>query len=452
MQYITKDRKFYRQLLTIAVPVALQNLIIFGVSMADTVMLGMLSEVHLSAASLANQLGFIYALFTFGIAGGSNVMIAQYWGKGDTKSIHKVVTVMYRALLVGGAIFTLLAMVLNRQVMSIFTTDPIVIEEGAKFLRIIGLSYIVMGFSSTTVMTLRSVGEVKVALVVYISSLAANVLFNWMFIFGNLGAPRMEIEGAAIATCISRVVEFAIVLFFMLFKEKKIQYKFRYIFMRRLNIIREYIRNAGPVVVNELLWGTGSAMIAVIIGRMGTDFTAANSICGVLSQLVTITIFGAANAAAVIVGNTIGAGEYEKAKTYGNTLILISVCLGLFSCGVVHLLKWPMLSLYNVSDIVLLYASQIINVYSVIVVFQAVSAMSIVGVLRGGGDTRFALLMDLIFMWCISIPLGFLSGLGIGWAVPVVYIIIKSDEVFKVIFAFIRIIRGKWVNDVTVKT
>jgi putative MATE family efflux protein len=449
MQILTRDKSFYRQILTIAVPVALQNLITFTVSMADTVMLGMLGETYLSAASLANQLGFIYMLLTFGIAGGSNVMIAQFWGKGDTDAIRKILTIMYRVLLVAGAFFTIIALFFSREVLSIFSTDAAVIAEGAKFLRWLSISYLFMGLSSTTVAILRSVGAVRISLVVYISSLAVNIFFNWLLIFGNLGAPRLEIEGAAIATCLARLVEFAIAFFYLLKKEKKIQYRLRYLFLRKIGMLREYLRHAGPVMINELLWGTGSATIAIIIGRMGTEFTAANSICGVVSQLVTIMIFGAANAAAVIIGNTVGAGHYEKAKVYGNTLIVISVGLGLFSCGIVHLLKAPMLALYNVSDTVLLYAGQIINVYSLIVIFQAVSAMSIVGVLRGGGDTRYALLMDLIFMWLISIPMGFLCGLGLGWAVPVVYFIIKCDEVFKVIFAFVRIMRGKWVKDVT---
>lgn len=450
MNFLTRDKKFYRQLLAIAVPIALQNLISFGVSMADTVMLGMLGDVYLSAAALANQLGFIYALFTFGVGGGSNVMIAQFWGKGDRDSIHKVITIMYRLLLGGGVLFTVLALAFSRQVMSIFTTDPIVIEEGAKFLRWVGMSYLFMGLSSTTVVMLRSVGAVKVAIVMYITSLATNVFFNWVLIFGNLGAPRLEIEGAAIATCISRAVELVIAFSYLFGMEKKIRYRVKYLFMRKIGIIREFVRNAGPVLVNELIWGMGSATLAIIIGRMGTEFTAANSICSVLSQLVTITIFGAGNAAAVIVGNTIGSGEYDKARAYGNSLIFISVGLGLVSSGVVHILKFPMLSLYNVSDTVLLYARQIINVYSFIVIFQSVSAMSIVGVLRGGGDTRFALVMDVVFMWMISIPLGFVTGLGLGWPVPVVYFLIKCDEIFKTCFSFVRIVRGKWVNDVTV--
>ncbi|MDR2933555.1 MAG: polysaccharide biosynthesis C-terminal domain-containing protein, partial [Oscillospiraceae bacterium] len=277
MQFLTKDKQFYMQLLTIAVPIALQNLLNFSVSMADTVMLGMLGEVYLSSASLANQIGFIYGLFTFGVGGGSNVMIAQFWGKGDVQSIHKVITLMYRILFVGGIFFTVIALFFSRQAMMVFTTDSRVIEEGSRFLRIVGFSYILMGISSTTVIMLRSVGAVKIAILVYISSLLTNVFFNWMLIFGNLGAPALKIQGAAIATCMSRVVEIIIVFVYMFRVEKKIGYKIKYLFITKISMLREFVKNAGPVVVNELLWGLGSATIAVIIGRMGMEFTAANS-------------------------------------------------------------------------------------------------------------------------------------------------------------------------------
>ena len=447
--FMTRDRWFYSRLLAIAVPVALQNLINFGVSMSDTVMVGMLGEVQLSAVALANQLSFIFIITTFGIAGGSNVMIAQFWGKSDIASIHKVQAVMYRLIIVVALIFTCIAFFFSRQVLSIYSTDPLVIEEGAKYLRIVGISYILFGLTSTTVVTLRSVGVVRISLAVYISSLCISVFLNWVLIFGNLGFPAMGVEGAATSTAIARVAELVIVLVYMLAIERKIHFKLRYLFLRKIGVLREFLKNAGPVVANELLWVLGATTVAAIIGRMGTEVVAANSINGVIFQLVCITLFGASNAAAAIIGNTIGEGQYEKAREYGNSLLFISICLGFIACGLIHVLKYPMLSLYNVSDTVYAYAVQIININSVLVILTSVPIMAIVGVLRGGGDTRFALLMDVLFLWAISIPLGFITGLWLGWPVPVVYIIIKSDELFKSIFCAIRILRGKWIHDVT---
>ncbi|MCL2057125.1 MAG: MATE family efflux transporter [Oscillospiraceae bacterium] len=449
MKYITSDRAFYRQLLTIAVPIGLTMLVSFGMSISDTVMLGSLSEVHLSAAALANQLGFIFMLFTFGVGGGSNVMIAQYWGKRDVDSIHRVMAIMYRALLIGGLIFTCVALLLSRQVMAVFTTDPRVIAEGARFLRIIAFSYFMMGISSTTLVMLRSVGAVRIALVVYISSLSMKIFLNWVLVFGNLGAPVLEIEGAAIATVAARLVELVIICVYMLKLEQKVRFKLKYLFLRKVGLMRDFAKNAGPVIINELVWGMGSATLAMIMGRISTEFVAANSILGAFSQLVTILNLGATNAAAAIIGNTIGAGEYAKARVYGTTFLCISLSLGVLSCVLMQLFKLPMLSLYNISDTALLYAGQIINVYSVLVIFQSATAMSLVGILRGGGDTRYALVLDVAFLWLVCIPLGFLTGLYLGWPVPLVFLVIRCDEFFKAIVAFFRIISGKWIHDVT---
>jgi putative MATE family efflux protein len=310
---MTRDRELLRSLVRIALPIAVQNLIHFGVSMADTMMLGMLGEQELAAAANANQLGFILALFTFGIGSSVNVLIAQFWGKKDVESIHKVITIMYRLLLGGGLVFTAVALFIPDAFMRVFATDAQVIALGTRYLRVLGFSYLMMCVSSATVIMLRAVGTVRVSLAVYISSLAANVFLNWVFIFGNLGAPVLGVEGAAVATCASRVVEIVIVLFFMLRVENKIRYRPRFLFRRKLGIIRDYVRNGLPVLFNELVWGLGTAVVAVVIGRMGTEFTAANSICTVLSQLVTIFIMGVGNAASVIIGNTVGTGEYERA-------------------------------------------------------------------------------------------------------------------------------------------
>lgn len=449
MQLLVKDKKFYHQLAAIALPIALQNLITFSVSMADTVMLGMLGEVELSAAAIANQLGFIFMLLTFGVGSGSNVMIAQFWGSRDTASIHKVITIMYRILLSAGVVFTVLALCFPYEIMSIFTPDELVIGQGVRYLKSIGWSYLMMGFSSATVIMLRSVGAVKISLLVYISSLVTNAFLNWVLIFGKLGAPALGVEGAALATCAARVVELVIVLVYMTKFEKKIIYNIRYFFAKKLGILGSFAKTSLPVVFNELIWGMGMATVAVIVGRMGREFTAAYSICGVLSQLVTVTINGVGNAAAVIIGNTVGEGEYQRAKEYGHTFMVLSLGLGLVSMCVVLLLKGPMLWLYNISDLAKHYADQIMTIFAFVVIFVAMAATSLIGVLRGGGDTRFVLLMDVIFLWCMSIPLGFLVGLKLGWAVPLVYIVIKSDEVFKSLIALVRIKQGRWINDVT---
>lgn len=451
MSLFVKDKKLYRQLVAIAIPVALQNLITFGVSLADTVMVGMLGEVQLSAVANANQLGFIFTLLSFGTGSGASVLIAQYWGKGDVASIRKVTTIMYRIILCASILFTALAVFFPRQIITVFTPDAAVIEEGVKFLRIVGLSYLFMGAASTTVTMLRSVGSVKISLAVYISSLAVNTFLNWVLIFGKLGAPALGVEGAAIATCVARVTEMIIISVYMLAFEKRICYQFKMFFAKKLGLAQVFFKTGLPVVLNELFWGAGMAAIAVIIGNMGREFTAANAICTVLSQLVTIVLFGVANAAAVIVGNTVGSGNYETAKAYAHTIIVISFFLGIVSGAVVLLLKEPLLLFYKISPLAGAYARQIITIYAVVVSFVSMAGTLIIGVLRGGGDTRFALFLDVVFMWFFCIPAGFFAGLRLGWPVWAVYMILKSDELLKVLAALIRVWRGKWINDVTIR-
>jgi putative MATE family efflux protein len=449
MQLLVRDKQFYKKLAAIAIPIAMQNLINFGVNMADTVMVGMLGEVHLSAVALANQFSFIFMNFTFGLASGSNVMVAQFWGKGDKSSIHKALTIMYRIQLLGILVFSYLALFQPRLVMSIFTTDMPVIGQGAEYLRYIAVSYLFAGFASATMIVLRAVAAVKISLVVSISSLCVNVFLNWILIFGKLGAPALGVKGAALATVCARILEVCILLVYLTRFEKRIGYRLRHFFAKKIDLLGEYVRTALPVMFNELLWAFGAAMIAVCIGRMGTAFAAANSICSVLGQLVTIFIFGVANSSAVVIGNTIGAGEYGKARGYASTLCVLSLALGVAAAAVVLLMKNPMISLYNISETARLYAGQIITVHAVIVFGQSFAAISLMGVLRGGGDTRFVLVLDIIFMWVISIPLGFLTGLSLHWPVPAVYAVLKCDELLKSVISFLRIARGRWINDIT---
>ena len=451
MNLFVKDKAFYRRLLAIALPVALQNLILFGVSLSDTVMVGVLGEAQLSGVSIANQLTFIFLLLSFGTGSGASVLAAQYWGKKDAESIQKAITIMYRIIIAAGLLFMALAVLLPRQVISVFTTDLEVIEEGVKYLRIVGFSYLFMGISTTTINLLRSVGTVKIALVVSISSLVVSASLNWVLIFGNLGAPALGVAGAAISTCIARAVEVIIISIYMFTYDNKIRYRFQMLFMQKLGMARRFLEIGVPVVLNELVWGSGMAVIAVIIGRMGREFTAANAICMVLSQLVTIAMFGVANAAAVIIGNSIGSGEYQKAKEYARTILTISFLLGLVGCAAVQLLKNPMIGVYNISPLARSYAEQVVNVYSVLVIFVALAATLMVGVLRGGGDTRFVLVVDIVFLWFVSIPAGAVAGLVLGLPVWLVYSILKLDEVLKVITALLRVARGNWINDITVR-
>lgn len=446
---ITTDKKFYRLLFSISVPIAIQNLITFAVSMIDTLMVGSLGEVQLSSVALANNLFFILMILLFGLASGSNIMISQYWGKKDVNSIHKILAIMYRVCTVIIIIFIAIAALLPTQFMSIFSNDIAVIQGGASYLRIVCIGYIFYGLTNCTIMMLRSVKTVKISMLVYSVSLLVNAFFNWIFIFGKFGFPALGIRGAAIATVMARITEFIIVIIFMIYFEKKIKLRPKHLLKVDKVILKDYVSTCTPVLFNELLWSTGSSMISVIVAKMGTSTVAANSINGVAQQFVTVFIFGLSNAAAVIIGNTIGEGKKNKAMEYAFTIGVFSVITGLIASGIIYVIKPVIVNFYNVPQSTKLIAMEIMSVTSIIVIFQALGSNMMMGVLRGGGDARFVLLNDIIFMWCVAIPGGFIAVDILGLPIVAVFFIIRCDEIIKSLVSIVRVSSGKWVRDVT---
>lgn len=446
---ITRDKRFYRLLFSIALPIAVQNLITFMVSMVDTLMVGALGEIQLSAVSIANNLFFVLTILMFGLAGGSNIMISQYWGKGNVKTIHKILAIMYRVCLLITGIFIFIALFLPKYFMGIFTTDKAVIDFGASYLRIVCIGYLFYSITNCTIMMLRSVKTVSISIIVYTASLVVNSILNWIFIFGNLGAPELGIRGAAIATVCARITEFSIVLVFMFIYERKIGLKIEHLLKIDKEILKDYVGLCTPVLCNELLWAIGASMISVIVGRMGTEVVAANSINGVAHQFVTVFIFGMSNATAVIIGNTIGEGKKEKAKEYAYSIGIFSVVMGCISGLMILLIKPFVVNFYNVSYSTKLIAMEIMTVTSGIIVFQSLASNFMMGVLRGGGDAKFVLINDLIFMWLVAIPGGFFVAFVLELPVALVFLVIKCDEILKSLTSVYRVISGKWVNDVT---
>lgn len=446
---ITRDKRFYRLLFSIALPIAVQNLITFMVSMVDTLMVGALGEIQLSAVSISNNLFFVLTILMFGLAGGSNIMISQYWGKGNVKTIHKILAIMYRVCLLITGIFIFIALFLPKYFMGIFTTDKAVIDFGASYLRIVCIGYLFYSITNCTIMMLRSVKTVSISIIVYTASLVVNSILNWIFIFGNLGAPELGIRGAAIATVCARITEFSIVLVFMFIYERKIGLKIEHLLKLDKEILKDYVGLCTPVLCNELLWAIGASMISVIVGRMGTEVVAANSINGVAHQFVTVFIFGMSNATAVIIGNTIGEGKKEKAKEYAYSIGIFSVVMGCISGLMILLIKPFVVNFYNVSYSTKLIAMEIMTVTSGIIVFQSLASNFMMGVLRGGGDAKFVLINDLIFMWLVAIPGGFFVAFVLELPVALVFLVIKCDEILKSLTSVYRVISGKWVNDVT---
>ena len=446
---LTRDRSFYKTALNIAIPIALQNLITFSVSMADTVMVGRLGEINLSAVAIANHLQFILMVLIFGVGGGASVMASQYYGKKDIGSIHKVMSIMYRLCIIITIIFILIAIFIPTQFMHIYTTDKEVILQGEKYLKILSISYIFYSLTNCTISVLRSVKTVRISLVVYSISLIVNIFFNYVFIFGKFGIKPMGVQGAAIATVISRFSEFMTTLIFIIYFEKKINLKFKDLIKLDNKIVKVFTKTSTPIILNELFWAIGSSMISIIVGRLGREVVAGNSINNVTNQFATLFIFGLSSASSVIIGNTIGKGDYEKAKEYANTICILSFVMGILSGVIILILRPFIVNLYNVSDYTKYIAKQIMISTAILAIFKSSASNIMMGILRGGGDNKFVFITEMIFMWLVSIPLGFYGAFVLKLPVFIVFLIIKSDEILKSVAGLLRVRSGKWIVDVT---
>ena len=450
MSFIVKDKHFYRTVLAIAVPIALQNMVTSAVGMLDTIMLGQLGEVAMSASSLANQVGFIFMMINFGLTGGAGILTSQYWGREDTDSIRKVMSLTYRISLAIAVLFAIGASFFPGMLMRIFTQDEAIIYEGSRYLRYCGVIYLSNAFVITTTSILRTVGTVKIALYSTVASLFVNLFFNYGLIFGKMGMPQMGVPGAALATMIARLVEFAIITVYLFRFDRKIGFRVKD-FWRRLDleVLKLFMKYGAPVLCNELFWSLGNSMAAVVLGHIGAEAVAANSICDIVFQMTSFFIWGAANAASVMTGNTIGAGQKEKAREQSKTFIVISLGLGLIASLMIFGLRGIMVDFYNVSGSTKQIAYSIMNLMCVVCIFQAMGNINMFGTLRGGGDSRFVLLCDVGAMWGLSVPLGFLSGLVLHWPIWAVYLCLRSSEIFTCVAGLIRLCGTRWITDVT---
>lgn len=451
MLRIIREKSFYRSLGKIAFPLALQNLISVGVSMTDTVMLGHLGETAISASSLANQLFFIFTFILFGLSGGTIVLSAQYWGKGDTLTISKVLGITLRISIPAGIIFTFIGLVFPREFMTIYTKDADVIAAGISYLHFIAPSYILSSVTVIYLAAMRSMENVKISLCTSCTSFIVNVILNPILIMGYFGAPKMGVPGSACATLIARIVEFSIMLFYAVFINKKFRFHLSHLFCWDKELFRDYIRYSGPVILNESLWGTGISVQSAILGNLGKYSSAAANIVSVVQRLTTVLIFGVCDSATVLIGKKIGSGDSEGAKTQANTFVLLSSALGVFSAILVSAFGNFSVSagIFTMTHITEGYVRIMFWGASVFVFMQSISAMNIVGIMRSGGDTRAAMLIDVGTLWLVSLPVGLTAGYALHLAPPYVYLCMSCDEALKVIICLHRYKKDKWLHNVT---
>lgn len=441
-----KEKSFYKLILSIAVPVVLQNMITIGVNIMDTLMLGNYGEIQLSASSLANEFINIYHIMCMGMSMGAAVLTAQYYGAGNNPSLKKIVTIVLRMGLVIAAAFTVVTLLFPEELMRLYTPDEAVIEKGVLYFRISAVTYVLLGVSLILTNILRTVHQVRFPLVLSIVTFCVNVFFNWVFIYGRLGAPEMQIEGAALGTVIARLVECgSLVTYFFVF-DKRIGYRIKDLFMKCGDHVRVYITYAIPVMVSDTLLALGNSAVSIIMGHIGASFVAANSIISQTVRLSTVFNQGLSSASSVITGNTLGKGERDKAYHQGVTFLCLSILIGLAAAVIILLISPLLVESFNITQETKDIAYQLMASVSVMMVFQTVQSVLTKGVLRGGGDTRFLMLADILFLWLASIPLGYLCGLVWHLSPFWIYAALKIDWVIKSVWCIFRLRSKKWIR------
>lgn len=443
---IIKDKLFYKKAAAIAIPIALQGLITNGVNMMDTIMVGALGETQLSAVSLANQFITIFHIFCMGIGMGASVLVSRYFGMKDSSSLKKTVTIMLRLCLALSLLFSVVTAVIPRIIMLIYTTDENIISYGIRYLKYSVASYALLGLSLTTTIVLRNVGQVKLPLYTSIAAFFINVAANYLFIFGKFGFPKMDVAGAALGTLISRIFEFSVICGYLFFKDKAIGYKIKELFKPVGALWKEYIRISVPVLISDGILALGNNSVAMVIGRLGENFVAANAVTAVTQQLSSVVTQGFSQAGAIVTGHTLGQGDKKKALEQGYAFLGLGFIFGLVTAGIIMLISTPMINAYNLSTETVEIAKQLMLSISIIMIFQATNSIMTKGVLRGGGDTKVLMVADNIFMWVASVPLGVIAGLVLHLPAFWIYFALKIDQVLKAFWCVIRLRSGKWIK------
>lgn len=458
MKLFQKDPAFYKGVFALAFPIALQSLISIGVNMLDTIMVGSLGENALSATSLANSFISIYHIFCMGLGMGASVLVSRYWGMKKAADGHEeeadhalkqTVCLMLRITIGLAAVFALLTLIMPGTLMKMYTNDSEIIRLGDVYFRWSIITYFFLGTGLVSTIVLRSVGQVKFPLYVSIGAFFVNLAANYAFIFGKFGAPRMEVAGAALGTLIARLFEAAMILGYLFFKDKKIQFRVRDLFMKTGSLLGEYIRISIPVLISDGILAIGNNSVAMVIGHLGAAFVAANAITSVTQQLSTVVIQGVSQAGAIVTGQTLGLGDKKKTMQQGWMFLGLGFALGTLSAIFILAVSKPIISTYNVSEETVNIAGQLMAAISLIIIFRATNSIMTKGVLRGGGDTKMLMLADNVFLWVLSIPLGCLAGFVFHLPAFWIYVALKADDIVKTVWCVGRLKSEKWIKKIS---
>ncbi len=440
---LTKDR-FYSQIVKLVIPIVIQNLLSAAVNSADVVMLNYVGQSSISAVSLAaNYAGVLFMIY-YGLGTGASMLSAQYWGKGDIQPIRVIQGIALRFSLLITLCFSAFAFFAPQLMMKLFTNDAELIAIGAGYLRVMSVTYLCWGVVEIYLAILRSIGRVTVSMVLNVMAFSLNIFLNAVFIFGLFGAPKLGATGVAIATALSRIIELIGCIVVSLFSQD-IRLNPGYMFLRNRVLFQDFIRLSLPALLNDLAWSVAFSMYSVILGHMGSDAVAANSLVVVVRNFGTVLCFGTASAGGILLGNVMGEGDMERAKEYASKLMKLTVITGAIG-GLLVLCATPfVLHFAKLSETAMHYLKYMLLINTYYIMGTAVNTTLIAGVFRAGGDSRFGLICDTIDMWGYAVPLGFLAAFVLKLPVLWVYFLLCTDEFVK----WPWVIRQKWLKNIT---
>lgn len=449
MRKTMTTKELYQWALKLAVPIMIQNLISTLVSTADTLMLGFVGQTAMSASSLANQFSFVMFCVFFGMATATSVLCAQYWGKGDHKTIEKILGLALRVSLMFAIVFTLTSFFFPEMIMRLFTDSPETIALGAQYLKVLSFSFIFMAIAQVYLSALRSIGKVAFPSAVSVISLCVNVILNASFIFGFFGLPKLGVIGVALGTVLARATEVLLCVIYSFRSE--IRFRLKYIFTGVGELTKDFIKISMPSIGNDLIWSLATSVFTVILGHMGDDIVAANAVAIMVVNIGAIAMRGFANATTIVIGQTLGANLIEQTKIYAGKLVKLTAYVGVAGCVIIVALR-PFIMMFYSSKLTsqaIIYLGSMMLMTTYRMVGEGINTCLICGCFRGGGDTKYGLYMDFIMMWLVSVPLMLLAAYVLKLPPIWVYFVMTLDELIKMPFIFIHFFKYKWMTNIT---
>ena len=441
-----RKRSLRKEIVRLALPIALQQFMTALVGACDAIMLGKLSQDAMSAVSLATQVTFVFNLFMFAFMAGENMFVAQYYGKGDYTGISQVFSLVTKICGCIAVVFLAGTLFFPEQLMRILTNEETLIVLGSEYLRVIGISYVFSGIAQTFLVIMKNCGAVNMSTLINGVMVILNIALNAVFIFGLSGFPKMGIKGAALATVLATVVQFLWSVGYVLCRIRAVKFSLR---SCEKKLFGRFWQKTVPLLINNLAWGIGFSMYSVIMGHMGTDAVAANGIANISKNLVVCFCLGLGNAGSIIVGNRLGADRLQEAKEVGETLTKTAIIAGIVS-GLVLIALSPFITkMVDLTPTARGYLQKMLLISSYYIAGKSVNCMTIGGIFAAGGDSKFGMLCDSVTLWCIIVPLGCICAFILKLPVMVVYFVLNLDEIIKLPVVYKHYKKYKWIKNLT---